>query len=825
MPNVDQRWRQQPVTLPATVSYDLLAGQLELRRLHDGWVFELTDLRAVQEARRAGAPARLSGEFHGRPVSRHSLVLNAQELRLGELWPLALALAPRSADRWLGFAPQGEIRSLALSLNRPRAGAVPEFRIDADVAGLGVAASGAWPGLHGLTATVSGSHVQGRIALRSPALEFEWPSMFVAVPGPVALAGDLSWRREGTSWIVGGEKVSIEHPQARAQGAFELRDPGGRRSPVLRADATLERVDAALVRAMLPYGRLKPRSIAWLKPAFVQGTAVDGVVHVDGPLHRFPFRNGGGEFRIAFDVRDVTLDYLGGFTPITQGAGRVLIENGGLRAALGSGRIGGLALERGAVTIADLKAPVVDVDASGRGDLGGALGLLQTSPLGPIIGRQFMQLAGRGDTEFSVKLHLPTREMTERDHEVRVRLAQASVSLPLLRVPAQDVSGELVVRRREILSEGLRGTFLGGQFAIAVTSGGTTAPEFDTVTLQGSGRATGALLPAFIGLPAGISMSGGADWTLALDAKRESKGEPWPTRLRVSSDLRGLAIEAPPPFAKSVEDARPTALTLDHTPAGGTDVDVRSGAAHARLAFRDRGGKPEFDRGALRFDDEVLALPTDPGLQIDGDWPDFELGQWLALGGNEPARRALSDWLGSVNVRLARAQLYGYELRDVSAELSALDRHWQVDLAGPYADGPDHRAVRPQGRCTGRARHAASAARDRRGVRAPDARRAPPIPDGSRRFPCRRTSSPGRGGDWVNSAPSSFARRRVCGCARSRRSRPRSRSRARAAGSSKAAVRAASSTSRPRAPIWRRRRPRSGIATRSKPAARRSRRS
>ena len=109
--------------------------------------------------------------------------------------------------------------------------------------------------------------------------------------------------------------------------------------------------------------------------------------------------------------------------------------------------------------------------------------------------------------------------------------------------------------------------------------------------------------------------------------------------------------------------------------------------AHARLAFRDRDGKPEFERGALRFDDRALSLPATRGLQIDGDWPDFDLGRWLALGGDAPARRTLSDWLGPVNVRLARARLYGYELRDVAAVLAASDRHWQVDLTGPQAAG------------------------------------------------------------------------------------------------------------------------------------------
>jgi len=699
MPEVDKNWRRHEVSLPAVLKYAVLAGRVDLRRVDGGWSFDLRDLRAVRQGggRRSVPAARLSGEFRGRLLTRHSLKLDAQALRLEDLWPLALAAAPRSAERWLGLAPQGEIRRLVLELDRPRAGAVPVFEVEADVDNLGAEASGAWPGLKGLTATITGTDTRGRVALRSPSLDFRWPRMFTAAAGPIGVTGDIEWHRDGRAWVFASRKMTVDHAEAHAHGGFELRytgrADGGRTDPSrLRVDARVERADAALVRAFLPYGRLRPKSIAWLAPAFVRGTATGGTVHIDGPLRGFPYRNGNGVMKIAFDARDVTLDYFPGFTPLRDAAGRVVIENGGLNAELTSGRVGALVVRRGAVVIADLKAPVIDIDASGGGDLAAALGMLQKSPLGPVLGRQFMRLAGSGDTAIDLKLHLTPRDPENRDYEVRTRLSNATVSLPLLREPAVQVSGELLVAQREIRSSVLRGTFLGGPFSITVAPGDSSAAQLDSVIVEGNGRAAGAELPEFIGLPRGIQMSGSLDWTLALAAQRQQPGEPWPTQLEVSSDLRGLAIEAPPPFAKAAGDPRRTGLTLDYAPGGPTEIDVRSGAAHARLAFRDRDGKAQFDRGALRFDDRALALPANRGLQIDGDWPDFDLGRWLALGGggdddDGPARRALSDWLGPVNVRLARARVFGYELRDVDAVLAASARHWQVDLAGPQAAG------------------------------------------------------------------------------------------------------------------------------------------
>ena len=73
--------------------------------------------------------------------------------------------------------------------------------------------------------------------------------------------------------------------------------------------------------------------------------------------------------------------------------------------------------------------------------------------------------------------------------------------------------------------------------------------------------------------------------------------------------------------------------------------------------LRERDGKWQLERGAARFDAQPVALPAQPGLFVTGDWPQFDLTEWLALrdagrgaGGSEGGR--LSDWLGPVDVHL-----------------------------------------------------------------------------------------------------------------------------------------------------------------------------
>ena len=147
-----------------------------------------------------------------------------------------------------------------------------------------------------------------------------------------------------------------------------------------------------------------------------------------------------------------------------------------------------------------------------------------------------------------------------------------------------------------------------------------------SVLLSGRGRAGGAGLPKFIGLPDSIRMTGGADWQLDGRLERRGAGEPWPARFEVTSDLRGLEVAAPRPFAKRAAEARPTRVALSIARPGRNDVRIDSGSARAILAFAARdGGRWSLERGAARFDGQPISLPSRPGLHVTGDWPEFDL--------------------------------------------------------------------------------------------------------------------------------------------------------------------------------------------------------
>ena len=181
----------------------------------------------------------------------------------------------------------------------------------------------------------------------------------------------------------------------------------------------VDSADMRLIPDVLPVGRLKARSLAWLERAFVAGAAT-GHVEVRGPTRKFPF-HGEGEFAATAQVRGVTLDYFPGLAPLTDGAGTVRFVNSWLEGELRSGKMADLAIGHANFSIADLKDVVVDVAADAHGDVASALGYLQRGPLAANLGTLFNQVSGSGPADYTVNLSLPLADPAARDYRVRTQ--------------------------------------------------------------------------------------------------------------------------------------------------------------------------------------------------------------------------------------------------------------------------------------------------------------------------------------------------------------------------------------------------------------------
>jgi uncharacterized protein (TIGR02099 family) len=677
-----------PPELPVEARYARIAGDLRLRREGETWTFRASDLVLRRGRDSSGSPLALAGSWRGHPSSAFALQVHAEWLHVADLWPLVLAAAPAGFDRWAGLDPAGEVRSVYADVLRERAGSEPRFAVSAVVEDLSVRPAGRWPGLSGLTATLSGTEQRGRIALPAQSPSLDWPRMFRA---PIALervATEVDWWRDGATWVLHAGQVGLVHASGTAEGSLELRLGRGAGLPFLVAEASVGRFEVAAVRQFLPVGRLKPTTLLWMDEAFEGGQVTAGQFSYRGPVRRFPFRQGEGEFLATAEVEGVTLKYFDGFPSLTEATGSVEFHNAATRARLREGKVGGLRVGATSFQVEDYREPVLELEATAAGDVGQALELLQKSPLGPQLGEQFMALSGQGPADFAFDMKLPTGNVEAREYSVRTRFRSATARWPVLREPVTRITGELEIGDRSARGDGLKGTYLDGPFEISVRPGAAGPGSAASILFEGEGRAAGEKLPAVIGLPATIRMSGSTPWKLQGRLEQPARGATWTTRFEVESDLGGLGIDAPRPFAKQADEPRPTQVALEAPRPGQTRLRVATGSARALLEFaRADDQRWRLERGAARFDGQAPLRPTRPGLHVGGDWPEFDLAEWLALRTDAPGDSRLGDWLGPVDVHLDKVRVVGFELLDVTAALRPAGSGWTIDASGPMAEG------------------------------------------------------------------------------------------------------------------------------------------
>jgi uncharacterized protein YhdP len=341
---LDKSLVMRPATpTPRVVSYERLAARLRLRREGAAWAFRAAELEVVPSSGR-GSGRIVRGDVSGRFAGDLRTVYSARvDARASSCRPCG-----RSRSRCAAVGgPVARVRtawqreSLSLDITRERAGAI-RSEGSADVDDLTLAATGRYPGVRGLTATLSGTDERGRVAIKAHHPALQWPRMFVDSLFADELDADVDWHREDRTWVLTGDRLQLARPDLKANGNFELRLVSRAVSPELRFDVDGEVDDVSIVPQFLPVGRLKPRTLAWLNGAFMGGSA-SGHVSYHGPVSKFPFRHGEGEFIASAQLRDVSMSYFPGYAPLTGGVGSVTFHNAGLEGDLSTGHVGGLA--------------------------------------------------------------------------------------------------------------------------------------------------------------------------------------------------------------------------------------------------------------------------------------------------------------------------------------------------------------------------------------------------------------------------------------------------------------------------------------------------
>ncbi|MBU4611255.1 hypothetical protein IMZ29_12145 [Achromobacter sp. GG226] len=585
---------------------------------------------------------------------------------------------------------------------RVEAGRVGGWSADLAVSDFGMAAPQV-----AVQVPVGTAHLQGDARREDATLTWEplagtlsLPRWFEEADIPLRdLAGELrvTYADATPVWHFTGLRGSAGEPGQSAHFAVDGQWQKGGRGVAGLIDLTgrVEEADARAVSRFMPR-QIGPAVRRWLRDGIADGRISQTQVTLRGDLADFPFDKhpDAGEFRVAGEVTDLTLDVLpqrAGTWPRFEAVnGHLEVARASLTAHVRDARVqaglpAAVAIGPTHVEIPDLHAgAVLTVGGEAHGPASAFLAYVRATPLEGFTGGFLRETRADGSLTVPLTVRVPLAQVSDTEVEGEVQLAGNTVRLHPLAPPFANTHGAVTFTQKRIGARDVRTRWLDGplraQGEVELAGGGA-------ITLDGVLQAS-AIRRAW---PAGVleQMQG------SLTYRGEVTGGPKGLAMTVNSDLRGLALSLPAPLAKPAGVAWPTTIRVRQGASEGTrEVAVSVGQvldAIAEFGGTDAGAAPRrVGVGVGR----AARLP-EAGVGLDVKTDVLDLGQWaeaaaaLAAQGEDAAGAAAADWAArlpvTATIEAGRIDAVGQRLDAARVQVT---RTAAGRVAGPAAGAP-----------------------------------------------------------------------------------------------------------------------------------------
>ena len=582
--------------------------------------------------------------------------------------------------------PDGIVRHMSATISDVDTES-PRYSIAADFESVGVAASGDRPGVRGFTGSLSADQTRGRLEIDSEYMTVHIPE-WLNEPVDVELAsGTVIWRTSDHRTTLLSDRIVLRNAVLDSESDIEVTIEQGS-SPVIDLHSSWSIDDLAAARRYIPENVMKPKLYQWFQDAIVAGRMPRGSTRFVGPLDKFPFDGGEGRMLIDADVRDMTFKYARQFPAADISEMRVVLDNTRLYTTQNRSVNSGNAVVDAQVEIADLRRPVLTIDAFSTGTLETIRDFSANSPIGQVFGGQLDRVTVAGDASFNLDLTIPILDWRSFTFSARVVSNDGSLAIDGLQAPVTELTGAVTIERDLISSESLSGSFLGEPVNIDLLNAPPELPDYRVVA-RASGVATAEGLIEGLGVPLSGLISGRSDYEAHILFPRADAESPAPLTVRVQSDLDGLATSLPWPFDKAGNEAQEFYGEMSFLD-GGARIESRGNvdASYAwQLGFEKIDDAWDFDRGTLMLGSIQVEEADVRGLHVRGSARQLRLQEWLDLSRRDDQQIGIADRVRSIDIQVEDLFVLGQRLTDHAVRVDRSARDWLVQLDGELVSG------------------------------------------------------------------------------------------------------------------------------------------
>ena len=480
------------------------------------------------------------------------------------------------------------------------------------------------------------------------------------------LNAEIAWLRTPQDLQINVKQLQFSNADAQGSAKFQWRS-GQEKSDMaaktaalgnLDLQGTLNRLDLVALPRYLP--KVLDRDLQqYLREAIIAGSASEVAYRFKGDVQAFPFTDlAQGSFMVSAQLQNVGFAYMPpGLMPKTSRpwpaleavSAQLVIEQDVLHISNAGGKIAGTAdlqFSKAEAKLTQLYGnAALSVNAEARGALSTVLKMVNSSPLADLTGQFLRNSTASGSADYRLKLALPLMEPERASIQGQINFDGNDLQV-MPEIPRMtQVRGKLAFTESGFTVNALQGRALGGDVRLR---GGLNFQEArppvvraganDVLRIQGTVSAEGLRQAQELSGVAhlGRYATGTTAYAAVLGLRA---GMP---ELLVSSNLVGMGLNLPAPFAKSADTVLPIRFenTVFTDQSGSTapnagrlqdklQLDVGKLASMAYI--RDvSGAVPRVLRGSIAVglaEDESAPLPEE-GVMANANFESLNIDAW-----------------------------------------------------------------------------------------------------------------------------------------------------------------------------------------------------
>lgn len=569
--------------------------------------------------------------------------------------------------------PQGELHRVRLLW--ADAG---QYRLQAEVSGLGWQAAGPIPALSGINGALDGDAQAWRLRLVPGVWQLNADGVMRAPFRPQA-SGELVAHDDGTALRIEATRLELQesdyHIIASGGVGFPHQGSGAR----LDVQVEVPRAEVVAAKRFWPINVMPPKAVSWLDMALQGGHVSRGHARFNGALRDWPFRRGQGHFEAVAELEAMRIKYQRDW-PIGEAvSGEARFINNGMTLDL-QGRVGAVEVNRLSGGIEDFKNARLRLDMKGTGSGHALLRLLRASSLQARYGQYMEGLKAGGHGVVGLNLDVVLTDKSPARVQGQVAVQDMDIEVERWNLDFAGLNGEVAFSERGFSAEALGLHYAGQPARLAVAAGGHARSDSNAFEARLSGQFPVAVLSGAHASARLLEtwLQGSSEWSFHLHVPNAGQGDG--VQLRLRSDLVGTAIDLPAPLGKRAPERRALDLRL-RLPWQDSELDLHLGNLHLRARPSSTGelaGLAAFGK----VDDE--RLPT-RGIRVRGRVAQLDSTAWMELMGK--ATGLSGPGLESLDLQIGDLRLFGQRFGQTRLELVPQPQAMQIRFTGKAIDG------------------------------------------------------------------------------------------------------------------------------------------